>query len=182
MTSTALTTELNKLKKTQEEFSPFPVAPVESIKPKRLPHVSSPFGPGIRSGDSILTIDNGTENDALVLVLKLNGNIKSVMRNSYIHHGKKWTASKIPTGNYVLCVAFGLDWNLEIGEFNIEKGFTKTNNFDVTEQTWPEDIKDRIGQRTRSSKISITLYPVPSGNFPFHKINKQEFKGTLLTP
>jgi hypothetical protein len=164
-----------------KEYAPLPALPIKTsppvdpINPKRLPHGSQPFGPGIRSGHSTITLDNGTKSDALACIIKFAGNGESMVRNSYIQQGKKWTAEKIPPGKYILRVGFGVDWNPKIKEFNIEKGFTGSKIFNITETTHVEEDDNGTIQRTRFSKIAITLHPVISGNFPSHKIGKQEF-------
>ncbi len=162
----------------QKKYSSPPIAPAEPVKPKLLPNGSSPFGPGISNGHSTITIDNGTETDALVLVVRHIGR-KKLVRNFYIRQGRKWTATKIPPGDYILCVAFGMDWNSNLKEFNIEQGFSETKVFNVGETTEVEETEDRKVQRTIFSKITITLHPVLSGNFPSHKISKRDFLRNL---
>lgn len=72
-----------------------------------------------------------------------------------------------------------MDWNSNVKEFNIEQGFSETKVFNVDETTQVEETEDRKVHRTRFSKITITLHPVISGNFPSHKINKRDFLKTL---
>lgn len=82
----------------------------------------------------------------------------------------------ISSGEYVLKVAFGKDWNVTDKRFNYRKSFSKTQTFIVEERTWTESVNtDEEVTRTRASKISITLHKVPHGNFKSHPIDEDEF-------
>jgi hypothetical protein len=181
--SPQLTSELNKLKsvpteKPIEKSSFSPIVPVEPRDPKRLPNGALPLGPGIRGGHSTLTVDNGTEKDALVTVLRLlEANKKQQVRNFYIQEGRKWTTEEIPPGRYVLIVAFGKDWNLKHRRFNFQRTFSKTEPFEISEMTWQTEDGQPI--RTRYSKMSITLHKVFHGNFKSHEISEEEFMRIL---
>jgi hypothetical protein len=135
--SSALDPKVTKLKpapteKPQKEYSPLQVVPVEPVNPKRLPNGSSPFGPGIRSGHSTLTVDNGTDTDAVVKVIRFMDSEQKV-RNFYIHNGRKWTEKGLPPGQYVIRVAFGRDWNSKSNKFNFHRSFSETGVLEFTE-------------------------------------------------
>jgi curved DNA-binding protein CbpA len=149
--------------------------PLEPKKEVSLPIGSSPFGPGIRSGNSILIVDNGTENDALVKVIRFK-NGEQHIRNFYIPKGKKWTAKKITPGQYVLRVAFGKDWNSKLRKFNFQRSFSETQYFDISEHTSIESTDDSVFERTRASEMTITLHKVLNGNFKTHEINEGDFE------
>ncbi len=155
-----------------EPLSPLPSEPKNPIA---LPLGSSPFGPGIRSGHSILTVDNGTETDALVkLILFKNG--EQHIRNLYIPEGKKWTAKKIPPGRYALRVAFGKDWDGSLRKFKYRRSFSETELFDIFEKISIESMQKGLFERTQFSKMTITLHKVLYGNFESHAISEEDFE------
>jgi hypothetical protein len=167
-------TKTSNTEKPQKEYSPLQVVPVEPVNPKRLPNGSSAFGPGIRSGHSILIVDNGTETDAIVKVIRLRDRDEQV-RNFYVQQGSKWTANKIPSGRYVLRVAFGRDWNSKAHKFNFRRSFSESENFDISETTLVTQNDDGQLTETKSTKMSITLHKVLMGNFKSHEINEEDF-------
>jgi hypothetical protein len=57
----------------------------------------APWGPGLRSGLSTLTVINGTANASVVKVIKL-GKKDRLMRNFYVPAGKRFPAEKISAG------------------------------------------------------------------------------------
>jgi len=160
-----------------------PIAPLEPANPKRLPQGSSPFGPGIRGGHSTLTVDNGTESDALVTIFRFRDKDKKRhIRNFYVHQGRKWTAKELPAGQYVAKVAFGKDWNSKFRKFNFRRTFSETEPFEITETTSVRQNEDGQITETQFSKMSITLHKVPLGNFKSHEISEEEFMECLATP
>ena len=163
--------------KPPSKFSPLPVEPAEPLNPKRLPNGSSPYGPGIRSGHSTLTVDNGTDTDAFMQVMRLMDKAQYV-RNFYIQSNSKWTEERLPTGQYVIKVAFGKDWNPKSRKqaltvpgrthlFNFHRSFSKTEPFEIAETT------------TGYTEMSMTLHKVPLGNFKSHEISEEDFMKTL---
>jgi hypothetical protein len=151
-----------------------PVEETEPENPVKLPLGSSPFGRGIRDGNSTLTVDNGTDADALVRVIRLYGNPKNI-RNFYITAGHKFTAEQIPQGSYKLRVAFGLDWNRTSRKFNYRRSFSETEVFEATETIWNEPTDDGYIEHTKASEMSITLHKVLNGNFHTYPINEDDF-------
>ncbi len=146
----------------------------EPTNPNRLPLGASPFGKGIRSGRSTLTIDNGTSTDAVVRVIRL-GEPNQTVRSFFIPNDRKFTANQIPPGDYVLKVAFGNDWDNERKRFNFQRSFGKSESFDITESAWDEETDDGVIKHTRASRMSITLHKVPYGNFKTYDISEEEF-------
>jgi phage FluMu protein Com len=178
VTSSPLTPELSKLEpateKPIEKSSLSPIVPVEPKNPKRLPNGASPLGSGIRGGHSRLTLDNGTENDALVTLLRLlEANKKQQVRNFYIQEGRKLTTDEIPPGMYVLIVAFGKDWDFKHRRFNFRRGFSETEPFEISETSLQTEDGQPI--RTRYTKMSLTLHKVFYGNFKSHEISEEKF-------
>jgi hypothetical protein len=142
----------------------------EPLNPKRLRNGSSPFGPGTRLGNSILTVENGTDTDAFVRVIRfLNG--EQLTRNFYIIAGKSFIAREVPPGDYVLRIAFGKDWNESARGFNYRRLFSETQHFEIREET----SEDEDATRIRYSRMSITLHKVLNGNFESHPISEEEF-------
>lgn len=147
---------------------------VEPTVPRRVPLGSSPFGTGIRSGKSSLSVDNGTENDALVKVIH-TGPTKQLIRNFFIANGQQFTAEQLPPGNYILRVALGRDWDSERRRFNFRRSFGETESFDITESKWNEPTDDGYIEHIQASKMSITLHKVLHGNFKQHEISEEDF-------
>lgn len=148
---------------------------LEPVNPNRLRTGSSPFAGGVRSGHSEITVDNGTDTDAIVRVVRFSGGNQQKVRNFYMRSHDQFVANSIPPGEYVLRIAFGTDWNSDIRRFNFRKSFSETQTFTIEETTWAEDREDGEVMHTRSSKLSITLHKVPHGNFKSHPINEDEF-------
>jgi hypothetical protein len=160
-----------------EPVSPMAVPPpskallkeIEPLNPKKLPTGSAPFGPGTRLGDLVLVVENGTDTDALVRVIRLQGS-DQLIRNFYIVAGKSFTAREVPAGNYVLRIAFGRDWNESMRRFNFRNAFSETQHFDMQK----EITEDENGKKERYG-TSITLHKVLNGNFKSRPITEEEF-------
>lgn len=150
--------------------------PLKPINPVSLPLGSSPFGGGIRSGNSLITIDNGTKDDALVKLFRFKDNKEKLIRNFYIPAGKKIAANKIPQGEYKLKVSFGNDWDRKLRKFNYNRHFSMTEPFDITETKWTEPVEEGYIERTRYTKMNITLHKVMYGNFKSHEISEEAFE------
>lgn len=139
---------------------------IEPANPRSLPTGTAPFGPGRREGHSTLTVENGTETDALVRVIRIKSG-EHLIRNFYIAAGSSFTAETVPPGHYVLRVAFGKDWNDTERRFNVRRSFSQTEYFDITEE------EDSGG--VTFSRMRITLHKVLNGNFKSHPISEEEF-------
>lgn len=148
---------------------------LEPVNPNRLRTGSVPYTGEIRLGHSEITVDNGTDTDAVVRVVRFGESNQQKVRNFYVRSHDQFIAKRIPPGEYVLRVAFGTDWNPETRRFNYRKSFTETQTFTVEESVSTELREDGEVLRTRSSKLSITLHKVPHGNFQNHPINEEEF-------
>ena len=148
---------------------------LEPLNPRRLPLGAAPFGPGIASGHSTLVVKNGTDSDAFVRVIAL-GATPQLVRNFYIQSGQNFTAESVPPGNYVLRVAFGIDWNDSERGFNYRRIFEETQPFELTEVTRVEPSVDGSLSSNRFSHVSITLHKVLNGNFRSHKITEEQFR------
>lgn len=158
-----------------KEYQPAHSKPIKPTTPRRLPLGATPFGAGVHAGKSTLTIDNGTDTDALVRVLRI-GSSKELIRNVYIPHGKEFTATQLPLGDYILRIAFGYDWEAKRKSFNFDRSFSQSESFAITESTWNEDTDDGYIKHTTASKMSVTLHKVRNGNFKTHPIPENEFR------
>ncbi|HEY3277765.1 MAG TPA: J domain-containing protein [Syntrophorhabdaceae bacterium] len=148
----------------------------EPVNPNRLKTGAAPYiGWFIGSGHSEITVDNGTDSDSVVKVMRLGNDASSKIRNFYIRAHERFTAKRIPSGEYVLRVSFGMDWNPKIKKFNYRKSFSETQAFTINETSWTESKEDGEMVRTRSSNISITLHKVPHGNFRSNRIDEDKF-------
>jgi uncharacterized protein (TIGR03000 family) len=127
----------------------------------------APWGPGIQTGNSVLTVENGTSTDALVRLVRL-GAREQLVRNFYIPAGRSFTASNVPPGDYVLRVAYGTDWDIGAGKFTSDRSFSQTEQFDVTEE--------RTSTGIRYSRIRITLHKVVGGNFSSTPSSEEDFE------
>jgi Zn finger protein HypA/HybF involved in hydrogenase expression len=151
-----------------------PIPPVEPINPKRLSNGSAPFRSGIRSGHSTLTVENGTGTDAVVKAIRFKDGDEEV-RKFYVQQGSRWTAPQIPSGRYVLRVAFGRDWNSKSRKFNFRRSFSETEIFDISETTSVKQTDDGQLTQTQFTEMRITLHKILMGNFKSHEINEEDF-------
>lgn len=142
---------------------------IEPNNPNVLPLGSAPFDYDVRGGNSTLTLDNGTDTDALVRVIR---NKQEKIRNFFIPAGQKFVAVSIPPGNYTLRVAFGRDWNSDKRRFNFRRTFSETQAFDLTETKKNDTTAEGYIEAT---KMSVTLHKVPHGNFKTHPISEEDF-------
>jgi|GEM_PF-3094532 len=143
--------------------------------PNRLRTGANVFSAGISLGHSEITIENGTDLDAVVRALRnANGTYQNI-RSFYVRAHDRFVTKRIPPGEYILKVAFGKDWNSEKKRFSYSKYFSETQSFKVEETTWTENTVDGDVFRTRSSSLSITLHKVPHGNFHSHGIDEEGF-------
>lgn len=127
----------------------------------------SPLGRGIYSGHSEIVIDNQTDRDALVKIIRLNGGKHQLVRNLYVRSGSKGRARQIPKGEYIVKVAYGKGWDKKKKKFLMYKSFSKSEPFVIVEY--------HSGFSIQYSVITITLHKVYGGNFSFQDIRESEF-------
>lgn len=127
----------------------------------------SPLGRGVYSGYSEIVIDNQTDRDALVKIVKLGSSRHQVIRNLYVRAGSSARATQIPQGEYTVKVAYGKAWDKKRKKFLLEKSFSKSETFTIEEY--------RSGFAIHYSETTITLHEVLGGNFSFHAINESQF-------
>lgn len=146
----------------------------EPLNPNRLPLGSSPLGSGVKSGNSSLSVENGTDNDALVRVIRF-GASEQLVRNFYVPAYRTFTAEELPSGFYVMRVAFGRDCNEPERRFNFRQSFSQTEAFEVKQTISIETVDGGYRETTRYSKLSITLHKVRDGNFTSKQISESDF-------
>lgn len=152
-----------------------PVVAGPPANPKRLPAGFSPLGDGQLSGKSTLTIENGTEYDALVKAMMLVDGKPSMVRNFYVPAQSNWTEEKMPAGNYILRFAQGLDWDAGMRKFTYNPSFGESVPFELSEREWTENVEGRLHRKATFDQKRITLHKVPHGNFPTEPIDEARF-------
>ena len=152
-----------------------PVVAGPPANPKRLPAGFSPLGDGQVFGKSTLTIENGTEYDALVKAMMLVDGKPSMVRNFYVLAQSNWTEEKMPAGNYILRFAQGLDWDAGLGRFTYNPTFGESVPFGLAEREWTENVEGRLHRKATFDQKRITLHKVPHGNFHTEPIDEMRF-------
>ena len=127
------------------------------------------FGQGVYGGNAILTVENGTTWDAIVLLYDVNTG--STIRNEYIRANSSFPLTGIRQGSYKIQVLYGENWSPNvaspcgsIGFFEIDDGYDETENAIF--------LTDGGG---RYSNDRYTLHAVIGGNSKSKKISKREF-------
>jgi hypothetical protein len=143
---------------------------IEPPYPNRLHTGATPLGDGVRDGRCIVKVINGTDTDALVRVIRIDDG-EQLFRNFYLIAGTTFTAEKFASGNYVLKVAFGSDWNEGAKRFNFRRSFEKTELFTLNETKEPTTG----GYVTKFTNMTLTLHKVIDGNFHSSPISEAEF-------
>lgn len=127
----------------------------------------SPLGNGRYAGYSEIVIDNQAETDAFVKVIRVNNEGSEMIRNLYIRAGDSAKATRVPSGEYVIKVAYGKGWIPREKRFLLERSFSKSQSFIVKEYNY--------GNSVHSSSINLTLHKVVGSNFFFDEITENEF-------
>lgn len=78
----------------------------------------------LNEGKGELTIKNGLNFDAVVVLARSN-NLKESVLSIYIQTGQSYTISSIPDYNYVLFYIIGKDWDNQLNEFSILEGSSR---------------------------------------------------------
>jgi len=138
---------------------------------RRLPNGTILVTRGAFDGNSELTLENGTEMDALVRLMS-EGVEKEMV---YVRASKKKSIARLPEGTYVLKTAFGLEWDSTNRRFKFEREFSESETFQCTEKEWNEEVSDGTIHHVEASKLRITLHKVLNGNFQSHDISESEF-------
>lgn len=136
--------------------------PTPTRLPRRLTTGSFIKDAGFRDGEGELTIANGQDLDAVVVLTTLLDN-KPIL-SVYIQASQSFTIPKIRDGTYYLYFSQGEDWDSTSGKF------TRKARFFRFEDTFPF--------RTTSTTYTtwkVTLYKVPGGTASIDSINEGQF-------
>ena len=153
--------------------TPIPSGPPTNLR--RLPAGYSPLGDPQIFGKSELTIENGTDLDALVKVMMLIDGRPSLVRNFYVPAQTNWTEQSMPKGSFILRIAHGLDFDLQGRRFTARRSFAESMPFDLLEREWTEQNDGRTYRKTSFSRKRITLHKVINGNFHTEPIDEARF-------
>lgn len=81
-----------------------------------------------------MTIENGTNYDALIKVMILVDGKPSMLRNLYVPTKSNWTEEKIPLGSYIRRCGQGLDWDAGMRKFTYHPTFGEGIPFELAER------------------------------------------------
>jgi hypothetical protein len=138
-----------------------------------LANGSSPFdacfGRGIYSGNATLTVDNGTNTDAIVCLYSVS--LDRTIRNVYVEKSRSFKIDNIARGYYEIRVFHGNDWNPTLdnpcgsrGNFESDISFSEFDG-----QQYFEDNGEEYTVAT------VTLYTVAGGNARTSSISQSKF-------
>ncbi|MEI8172723.1 MAG: hypothetical protein WCH07_04465 [Deltaproteobacteria bacterium] len=156
-------------------------SPVEEVQPTRPP-VSLPNGteitPARKNGHSMLTVDNGTSNDATIKLVYVD-RPKKHYRFAYVKAKSKISLQNINSGNYYLQFCMGQDWDQQTKKFKRDLSYARFNE-PMEFNEFKEEISrdDKIIERVKYSRVSVTLHPVVAGTARTHSISKEDFEET----
>jgi hypothetical protein len=122
------------------------------------------------SGNGTLTIDNGTERDAVVKVR--DERTETAVVAFYVCSGQTATIEHMPDGYFRLIFGSGSDWDSTAGKFKRDRLFTKFDkelNFVTTRRALGDEIYYEY------SIFTLTLHPVVYGNAKTTSIGEKEF-------
>jgi hypothetical protein len=122
-----------------------------------------------------VAFDNGTDTDALVRLIRIQGEVEEKIRNFYLPAAETFTAQEVPAGRYVVRTAFGRDWNARTRRFNFRQSFSETEVFEVAQTDWTEPTTQGLVHHTQATNLSITLHKVLNGNLSIHPISEEKF-------
>jgi hypothetical protein len=115
-----------------------------------------------------LTVENGTEYDAVVLLVELN--TEKTIRNFYVTAGNTFTEPRIAPGLYAIYFVTGSDWNPELKTFNSNANYSQFGrNVEFSEKP------DQVSGKIEYSTYKITLQPVIGGDAAIYPSNKDAF-------
>ncbi len=142
---------------------PFP----ESPRREERPPISLPTGTelkqlGGRRGPGALTVDNGTDRDAVVKLVEERVPPRT-RQTVFIRARESWTIEGVPRGRYVLRFALGADWDEEANRFLVKPVYFEfADHFDFT----------------RYGAFTVTLHRVSGGNAPANPITPDLFEAS----
>ena len=115
-----------------------------------------------------LTVENGTDYDAVVLLVELN--TEKTIRNFYVTAGNTFTEPRIAPGLYAIYFVTGSDWNPDLKTFNASAIYSQFGrNVEFSEK------HDQDSGKIEYSTYKITLQPVIGGDTAIYPSNKDTF-------
>lgn len=165
-------TSISKSSSPKKEWVPVMVSQYQG---NQLDDGASPFddcfGKGLYRGQASLTIKNGGNTDAIVLLY--SEHLDRTIRNEYVRKNSTFKMTKIEQGNYRIKVFHGNDWNPEklnhcdkYGSFDSDVHFSE-----FSKKVFLESNYDGY------TEAEITLYTVSGGNARTTNINADDFFG-----
>lgn len=135
------------------------------------------YGNGSVDSESLsqLTIKNGSNRDAVVLLVTTKDN---VIRNVFVKSGAVYVMDKIPQSRCIVRVMYGRDWNSnkDNGPKFPKGGFMREISFMKTPWNDPFDFyTSEYSDGTSYPTYSITLHAVKDGNLKRLPSNIDEF-------
>jgi hypothetical protein len=117
-------------------------------------------------GNGVLTVQNGTSEDAVVRLYDLHD--ERTICWFFVRQNDSASTAHVPEGDYRLAYTMGLDWIESDDAFRWQPSYGEYEKaFHYTEQ--------RDYQGIQYKKISVTLQPVHGGNVKTRSISRAEF-------
>jgi hypothetical protein len=132
---------------------------------------SLPSGSSIEPGEctgghGILTVQNGTSEDAVVRLYDLHD--ERTICWFFVRQNDSATTSHIPVGDYGLTYTMGLDW------IESEDAFRWQPSYGEYEKAFRYN-EQRNSEGLQYKEISVTLQPVHGGNVKTRTISRTDF-------
>lgn len=118
-------------------------------------------------GQGVLTVSNGTENDAVLKLVSSNGGLAYYV---YISAHDNFTINKISDGSYRVLYSSGSDWN--------GNGFTQNQNYSVFDDALDFETttySDSEYIHTKYTTYTLTLDPQIDGNAKTDSVDSNTF-------
>jgi len=123
------------------------------------------------SGSGMLTIQNGTESDALVKVVSLTG--PKLWQKVLVPVGGERKLEGVPNGHFLILFALADSIDAATGELN---GNPRASKFEKSLAYTTSTKLEGQSIITTTTSYSLTLHPVVGGNAKTEKISVDEFK------
>jgi len=120
---------------------------------------------GSRTGEGEMTVKNGLEWDAVIILSKDDASHENV-KGVFIKANETYTISGIPDGKFILYDTLGKDWDNKAGQFTITEERSRFEDTFSFETNWNK------GQYTT---WQVTLYPVRGGSAQTTGVDEADF-------
>ena len=155
---------------TSRTTTPPPVLPSQPLAPPcdsvKQPRSSTPLGGSYRRGLGRLRVMNGTDFDAVAVLLESSTNLRR--RAIYIRRNESGSITQILAGAYWLQFQLGTSWHVNRHFCRMAGSFEFDDPFDFEEREKSDGIE--------YSTFKITLHPVPLGTATTHSIPASAFE------